>query len=471
MNVGYGGKLVAFFSRSSIATWVSFIAKSLPLFLLPTFLFSSFTADEVAFWFILITLQGMQLLLAVGTMMPVIRGFAYALGGATQVRDMRNATQQADSAPNMDLMGRIWSASSIAHVLIGVTTLLLLGAMGVWSAASLIAELPGQRGLWGALAVFVVGGALRAYGGQHMSYLMGVNRIALVRWWEAGFWLLAFATALGAVLAGGGLLEISLAYQTPLFLNILWNAWLCRQDQARRPGFQRVLRLDIEILTQMWPAIWKTGLGTVIGALVMPAAILSYTRVLSAQDTTALLYFLSIIRPLGQFAQVPFMVTLPRLARMQAQADIEGQRKIVESAMSLTYVLHGVTTFAFGLFLYVKYPDTLFSYASIWFLFGIAGLLERISGMHTQWYATTNHVVFHWLNTAAAGIFIISLIVFLKWFLVPAFLAAQITYLCIFYLPVAIIMSRKQFNAKFRPEFFVAAPLVALLFTVALLTK
>ena len=456
--------IVVLLSRRSIATWSSFVAKAMPLFLLPPFIFSSFTAEQAAFWFILITLQGMQLLIAAGTGQPMVRGFAYALGGATQVSDMRNATLPANSGPNMDLMGRVWSASSFAHVLISIATLLLLCAMGVWSAAPLIAELPSQNGLWGALAVFVVGGALRAYGGQHLSYLMGVNRIALLRWWEATFWLLAFATALGTLLAGGGLLEIALAYQIPLFLNILWNAWLCRQDQARRPGFQRVLRPDIEILTQMWPAIWKTGLGTFLYLGATQGAGLYYATVGEAQDVAAFLFAMSLIRPLGQFAQVPFMTKLPQLARLQAEGERDAQRRIAQRSMRLSYVLHVMLVLVVAISLPVVMGlrnSTISVPILLWLLIGLAGYIERIGAMHLQLYSTTNHIVIHWANGLAAIAYLI-----LTYFALPvlgmyAFPVAQIVALSFVYAPFGVINSYRTFGLKF-PSFEIKTSILPL---------
>jgi hypothetical protein len=455
--------MVKRFAGHSFATWSSLVTKALPIFLLPPFIFARFTPEEAAIWFIFITLQGMQLLIASSTGQPMVRGFAYALGGAVQVLDMRKVTAQTNFEPNIDLLSRVWSASSFAHVLIGIATLALLAGMGVWSSGPLISGQPEQVTLWGALAAFVVGGALRAYGGQFVSYLTGVNRIALLRWWEAFFSLLAFATTLGTLLAGGGLLEIALAFQIPLVANIAWNAWLCRRDQTGRPGFRRAFRPDTDILAQMWPSVWRTGLGTFIGAVVLPASALSYTKTLNAEEASALLYFISILGQLGRFAQVPFTVILPNIARMQARNDIGSQADIVSRAMMISYALHGTSTLMFAAFFYLVYPDTISTYLSVWFLFGIAGLAERACSMHTQWYATTNHVIFHCLNSISAVLFITALIILLPIFSMAAFPLAHISYLLIFYLPIALYMSRKNFASEATAEIYIALPILILL--------
>ncbi|SDX55823.1 hypothetical protein [Roseicitreum antarcticum] len=464
-------KLARLLASNSVATWASFVAKAMPLFLLPPFIFSSFTAEQAAIWFILITLQGMQLLIAASTGQPMVRGFAYALGGATQVRDMRKVAPQADSEPNMDLLSRVWSASAFAHVLIGVLTLALLTAMGIWSGMPLISELPGQTELWGAMAVFIAGGALRAYGGQHVSYLTGVNRIALLRWWETAFWVTAFAMALGAVLAGGDMLALALAYQIPLLANLGWNAWLCRRDQAACPGFRRVFRPDFDILAQMWPAIWKTGLGTFLYLGATQGAGLYYATFGAAVDVAAFLFAMSLIRPLGQFAQVPFVTKLPMLARMQASGERGAQQKIVQRSMMLTYILHVVLLLLVAATLPIATglrEDEIQVPILLWLLIGLAGYVERIGAQHLQLYATTNHVLIHWANGLAAAAYLAFAAIALPILGVYAFPIAQFFALIIVYVPIGAVNSYRAFELRF-PAFELktsAVPLVIVLLVV-----
>lgn len=438
-----------FLQRPSIATWSTYVAKSLPIFVFPPFLFRAFSTEEAAIWLILITLQGMQLLLAASTDQPIMRAFAYALGGATQVRDMRHAAPSGQSGPNIALLSRVWSSGAFAYLVIALSTFALLGAMGVWSAAPLIATRPEDDGLWVALAVFVVGGALRAYGGLHVSYLMGVDRIPLLRWWEAAFWLLAFISALTTLLSGGGLLAIAVAYQIPLALNIGWNAWLCRRDHRARSGFQTGVRADREILGQLWPGIWRTGLGTTLFLGATQGAGLYYATVGEAQDVAAFLFAMSLIRPLGQFAQVPFMTKLPRLARLQAEGERDAQRQIAQRSMMLTYILHAgmVLGVAVSLPVVLGLRDASVEVpVLLWLLIGLAGYVERIGAMHLQLYSSTNHIVIHHANGWTAVIYVGLAVAFLPWWDVYAFPLAQVLALLLVYVPIAMYHSYPTFR-------------------------
>jgi len=466
-------RLLLILKRRSIATWSTYVAKSLPVFMLPPFIFATFSPEQAAIWFVFITLQGMQLLIAASTDQPIMRGFAYALGGATQVRDMRVVEATAERSPNMDLFSRVWGASAFAHLVIGVATLALLAAMGIWSAAPLIAKTQAD-GLWLALGAFVLGGAIRAYGGQHVSYLMGVDRIPLLRWWEAAFWLLAFVAALSTLLLGGDLLAIALAYQIPLVLNIAWNAVLCRRDQRARDGFVSGIRVDREILAQLWPSIWRTGVGTTLFVGATQGAGLYYATVGEAQDVAAFLFAMSLIRPLGQFAQVPFMTKLPRLARLQAEGERSAQRQIAQRSMMQSYALHASMVIAVALALpivlglrgsQVEVPILL------WLLIGLSGYLQRMGAMHLQLYSTTNHVLLHWANGLAALVFIGAAAALLPVMGVYAFPVAQIVALVTVYCPIGMVNSYRSFALSF-PGFELktsAAPLSLLLASIGII--
>lgn len=438
----------------SFATWSTYVAKSLSVLFLPPFIFATFSSEEAAVWLVFITLQGMQLLIAASTDQPIVRGLAYALGGATQVRDMREVEASTQRSTNMKLFSQVWAVSNLAHLVIGIATLALLTVIGIWSAAPLIAKTQAEV-LWIALGVFVLGGAIRAHGGRHVSYLIGVDRICLLRWWETGFWLLAFFAALSVLLIGGNLLSIALAYQIPLILNTFWNASLCKQDQRTREGFIISIEADREIVGQLWPSMWRTGVGTTLYLGATQGGGLYYATVGEAQDVAAFLFAMSLIRPLGQFAQVPFMTKLPRLARLQAEGKRSVQLLIAQQSMFLSYVLHAtmIIMVALALPVLIRLSESEVEVpALLWLLIGLAGYLERMGSMHLQLYAITNHVLFHLANGLSSFLYIGVAIFLVKLLDVYAFPVAQIMAMMIAYIPIGMWNSYRNFKFKI-PEF------------------
>jgi hypothetical protein len=454
----------------SVATWGSFSARSLPLFILPPFVFRSFSTVEAALWFLLITLQGLQLLLESNVGLTFIRAIGFAIGGATQLRDQRIPdSDRLAGQENHALLARLWSSMRGLYRLVGLLTLLVIGTMGLWSAHALIVQLGDPSEGWAALAIFVVGAGLRAYGGLHISYLYGVGRIALLRWWEMSFWLLAFLAALGTVLAGGDLIAVVVAYQVPLVVNLVWNAVLARRDQRSRAGFNAPRGIDRNVLSQVWPGMWRAGVGVGVYLGVTQGAGLYYARIGPAQEVGIYLFAMSLMRPMMQFAQVPFFTKLPRLAALQASGDRATQVEVAQRGMVLSYALLAamilVTAGVLPALAWAGGGEAARVPLLLWAVIGLAAYLERIGGMHLQLYSQTNHILLHWANGGTAILFVL-----LAWLLLPglgalAFPTALCLAVLIFYIPYSMWYSYRSFELAF-PKFELrtsALPLLAVL--------
>jgi hypothetical protein len=454
-----------------MATWASFVMRALPIFILPLLISIHMDSVLLAFWLVLITLQGLQLLFESGFTASFMRGFSYAMGGADRLRIEVGPPTASGQPPNHALLARTWNMGSVLYLGVALITGIVLMLFGGWSGTNLMVQLPSGEQPWGALAVFAVGAALRSYGGLQLSYLYGVNRIALVRWWEAAFCLLAFLAAAVTILAGGGLLALAIAYQIPLAANVFWNMWLCRRDQAARPGFIRGFRADADILAQLWPGVWRTGLGTLLYLGTTQGAGLYYATVGNPADVAAFLFAMSLLRPLGQFAQVPFFTKVPTLARLQASGARLEQRAIAERAMRASYVLHMVMVLGVAVSLPLvagMVEGGLQVPLLLWLLIGLSGYVERIGAMHIQLYSSTNHILIHWANGLAALVFVALSAVLLPRIGVYAFPVANILALVLGFLPIAMINSYRAFTLPF-PKFELKTSVGPLIILIVLL--
>jgi len=456
----------------SVATWGSFAARFLPLFILPPFVFRSFSTVEATLWFLLITLQGLQLLLESNVGLTFIRAIGFAIGGATQLRDQRMPdSDRLAGQENHALLSRLWSSMRGLYRLVGLLTFLVIGTVGLWSAHALIVQLDDPSEGWAALAVFVVGAGLRAYGGLHISYLYGVGRIALLRWWEMGFWLLAFLAALGTLVAGGDLITVVVAYQIPLVANLFWNVVLARLDQNGRAGFTVPRSIDRNVVSQVWPGMWRAGMGVGIYLGVTQGAGLYYARIGPAQDVAIYLFAMSLMRPMIQFAQVPFFTKLPRLAALQASGERTTQVEVAQRGMVLSYALLAamvlVTAGVLPVLAWAGGGEGARVPLLLWAVIGLAAYLERIGGMHLQLYSQTNHILWHWANGGTAFLFVL-----FSWFLLPglgslAFPTALCLAILVFYMPYSMWHSYRSFKLAF-PRFELRTSVLPLLMVLVL---
>lgn len=459
-------------TRPAIATWSAFILRALPLVALPVLIAQREAPAFLAFWLVLITLQGLQLLFESSLNMSFMRSFSYAMGGADRLKIDVGPPMQTGLPPNHSILARTWNTGAIIYGGMAVVTAAAVIVTGSLSAHGIAEDLGAGADPWLALFVFAAGAGLRAYGGLHLAYLYGVERITLVRWWEATFWALAFTTASAAVSAGAGLLGVALAYQIPLAANIFWNMWLCRKDQRARTGFTRKIGADRDIIAQLWPSIWRTGLGTFLYLGTTQGVGLYYATIGQPAQVAAFLFAMSIIRPLGQFAQVPFFTKVPVLARLQASGETQAQQAIAERSMRYSYILHASMVLAVAAMLpllgrmqegaAVHVPPLL------WLLVGLAGYLERIGGMHLQLYSSTNHILVHWANGVTAIAFIALATMLFPSLGVNAFPLAQAIALLAAFLPISMVNSYRAYTLPI-PSFELktsALPLIVLLMAI-----
>ena len=451
-SIGFLGQ--RFIASPSIATWASFVFRALPLVIFPPFIFRFFTTEEAAFWFLLITLQGLQLLLESSIGLTFVRSIGYAMGGATQVLKHRSVVALPQSkTENQDLLSSVWSVMRGMYPALGVITFILLVVMGGYSSPVLISKIPNPQEGWICLVLFVSGAALRAYGGLHVSYLYGVGKISLLRWWEMAFWAVAVVAVIATVMLGGNLVLVTLAYQIPLLVNLFWNMFLVRKDQDSRCNFVRQKTIDWNVFNDIWPGMWRATLGVFIYLGTTQGAGLYYAQIGSVQDVAIYLFAMSLMRPMMQFAQVPFMTKLPRLAALQASGERGAQRELVQRAMLFSNFLLALMVVSGALFLplvaWISGGEVARVPLILWAIIGLASFLERVGAMHLQLYSQTNHILWHWANGGASVLFIIfawALLPYIDMLAIPSALCLAIV---LFYMPYAMWLSYRTYGFEF----------------------
>ncbi|MEO0487293.1 MAG: hypothetical protein AAF092_15415 [Pseudomonadota bacterium] len=438
----------------SVATWGSFVARALCIFALAPLMLAAFPEEEAAIWFALITLQGMQLLFGSSLETSFVRALSFARGGATQVRNQTNSDGTGE--PNMRLYAQVWTAMGWTHVLLAVLTATFIAGLGLWSIPHLLrqSDMPQWEG-YAALGLFVFGAMLRAYIGRHISFLFASGRIPLLRWTEAAYWGAAFTLTVATLALGGSLLQIAFVYQVSIALGLLVTAWLTRRDQKRQAGFDRATKFDFDILRQLWPAVWRSSLGMALFILATQGAGLYYARIGEPADVAAYLFAMSLMRPMIQFGQVPFITKLPMLAQLQASGDRATQLSIAARAMMLSNAVVCIMALGIAAALEVFVAIGIFDTPVppvLWAAISVTAIVERVGAMHLQLYSTTNHILWHWANGITAVLFVIFAALLLDNYGALAFPLAQLFATALFYTPFSMYWSYRAFSLPW-PKF------------------
>jgi hypothetical protein len=190
-----------------------------------------------------------------------------------------------------------------------------------------------------------------------------------------------------------------------------WNRRICIRE---RPAFAtRLGHLDREVLHDVWPAAWRSGVGILMSAGVIQLSALLLAQRGSAAELASFLISLRMLQLLVTASQAPFYSKLPRLARMHAEGNGAEQLALATRGMALSYWAYAAGVVVIGTaapsLLELVGSNAVFIPRSLWFLMGLAFFVERYGAMHIQIYSVTNDIIWHKANGLAGAVFLVVL--------------------------------------------------------------
>jgi hypothetical protein len=392
-------------------SWVSIIARAGSMALVLPLALRRLDSGSIALWLFISTVSGLLLVADMGFASTFARIIAFAMGGADHLRDLREVEQPPVSAePNWRNVARISGTMRLVYLALGIGWLLLLATAGTWFAAPLIRDLPSPRIGQIAWATFVTLSALRFFGFRFSSVLQGYDRIAQLRGVESLFLLAATAGNIAALLLGGGLPGLVLVTHGALLINAFANRLLTRRVEREAGVDISRAAYDSSLLREIWPTVWRSGLGLAMSAGVVQLTGVVYTRLAPADEVASYLLALTLVRYLTQFAQAPFYSQLPQLARLRAQGRIEALERVAARSMRRAYWALVLGCVSVGLLaapgLEIIGSNLSFVPDRLWAAMSIATFASRFGAMHLHLYSTTNHIVWHIANGVTGTIYI-----------------------------------------------------------------
>lgn len=455
----------------TFTTWGSLATRAASVGLIMPLVLIKFSTAEIAVWYLFLTIMGLQLLMDIGFGVTFSRVIAYAVGGAKTIGDLRKTPQNNTLGKiNNPLLMGIFATMERVYLYIGFAWLTLLVVFGTLTLVRPISQVDNMKMAWFAWALVIIGSSIRIYGTQYVSYLMGVNQIALLRRYETLFWILTIIGNFLVLIFDGSI--FSLMFSTNLFivLNCVFNRFLTLKNAQQISIDLRKTKFDKNIFKKVWPSAWRSGLSGVLSRGLIQATGLFYAQVGTTDKIASYLFALNLIRILTQFCQTPFYTKLPLLARLQAEGASEKQRLIAEEGMRTSYFLLALSIIVIG-FAIVPILDILKSNVQFvelnhWFLLGISAFFNRYGAMHLQLYSTTNHIVTHIADGITGIIFLMAVFLLIERYDLYAFPISQLISCLMFYSWYGAVYSYKTFHFKFwRFEYRTSIiPLMLLLF-------
>jgi hypothetical protein len=186
---------------------------------------------------------------------------------------------------------------------------------------------------------------------------------------------------------------------------------LCQQVAQRRFAQLPEARKDPEMMTRLWPATWRSGVGVLMSFGLIQATGLVNAQFATAADSASYMLCLRIMQLISTFSQAPFYSKLPLLPRLRAEGNIKALLEVASNGMrkSLwTYSLGFATAGLLGPIILgnlrsnVEFPQPIF-----WVILGAMFFVERYAAMHLHLYSTTNHIITHIAN-GVTGLLVIA---------------------------------------------------------------
>lgn len=409
---GLKTNIYRFWDSPTLMTWGSFFSRAISLVVVLPLILTRFSTEEIALWYLLMTMISLQLLVDIGFTPTFSRAIAYAMGGAG-VDDLKRPKNRSNGEPNWKTIETICSTMRVVYSRIGLLWVLLLAIFGTLALTKPISLVGQTFSTWLAWLIILCASTVTFRGSIYSAYLQGINQIALLRRWEAISSLGAIITSFSVLISGGGLLGLVIAHQCWQIFNILRNRWLSNtvEDGRFKPFTKK--EIDKKVLAAVWPSAWRSGVGHFMTYGLIQASGILYAQVGTAAGIASYLLALRLIQIVSEFSQAPFYSKLPVLTRLFAEGQKGELVARAKRGMGLSLWCYVAGFVGLGLagqpLLKLIGSNADFPNNLLWSLMGLAFFTERYGAMHLQLYSITNHIIWH-IVTIGFGIIYISVV-------------------------------------------------------------
>ncbi len=439
----------------TVTTWGSFAARILSLFLVLPLVLNKFDTADIALWYLFATIISLQLLADMGFGVTFIRVIAFAMGGAEKLDDLRiiEPEKVLKKEPNWPVIEKIVSTMYTIYAYLTPVVLLVLVVVGTLGLIKPVSYTEDTQAGWISWIVILITTTLVFRGTIYTNYLQGINKIALLRRWQAIFALGATLSSFLVLLLDGNILALVISNQSWALLNVIRNYKFCRNvESGKFRNFKKSGR-DKDIFNAVWPSAWRSGIGLLSYSIVVQASGLIYAQVGSVTNVASYLFGLKILNSIRSFSQAPFYSKIPLLSRLRAEGKFDRQLDLAQRGMKLSYWIFVLCFISVGIvakpLLTMIGSNAAFVSPLLWSLMGLGYFLERYGAMHLQLYSTTNHIIWHIANGVSGAIYLISSLILLNYIDVYAFPVGIILAQLGFYTWYSARHSYNTFNLNF----------------------
>lgn len=435
-------------------TWLSFLSRPLYLLLLTPLVVTKLSVEEVAVWFLFTVYLGLQSLGDFGFNSTVIRAYAYALGGAKQIKVFKDIkVVNSNSGPNWNLIEEIDSTIHYIFIILSLIYSIILLSIGTLTLRIPIAKVENPLEVWSAWVIIIIVSAFNLYGNRYSAYINGLNKVALFMRWQTLFSIVSILTSALVLNLTSNLLILVIVYEFWIFISVVRNYFISRSVYDKKFKYFKDRGINKEVYAGIFPSAWRTWLAQFMSYGLIQISGIYYAQIGSTQSTATYLFSLKIIDQIKQFSNAPFYSRIPSMAKLFAENNLKQVIKNAQKGMLLSHLTFTLTFSIIGAFMpfFLKIIGSNVNFADkyLWLSLGLAYWLERYGAMHFQMYGLTNHIVAHIGNGITGIIYLIFCLLLVKSLGVIGFPVSYIIGCLLFYTWFGAWHSYRYFNLNF----------------------
>ena len=403
----------------AMMTWLALAVRLGGFALLMPLVLANFTAAEVSVWLLFSAIASFQVVADFGFGPTFSREIAYGFAGHTMVEKDRPvaglATAATPTGPDWDAIASATAAMLWLYRRIALATFILLAVFGTWATMVPIERVAQSHAAWVAWGIVTVTTATAIYGNAYSSFLIGANRIDLLKRLEIVVGGISLLVQLITLILDMGLLGFVLVAQIGLVVQVFVNRTLAFRLSGGRFGNAGQIANNKLVLRSMWPAAWRTALGAVMSIGIAQGMAIAMANLLVAAEAASVQLGLRVMQIISQCSQVPFYTRIPELNRLGAVGHASQLAAAAASAMRSSLLIFvsmavivdlGVRQLFMLLGSHTPFPDKLF-----WLVLVLAVFSERFGAMHIQLLLTKNKAISHIANAVTGVIWLAGMII------------------------------------------------------------
>jgi O-antigen/teichoic acid export membrane protein len=384
----------------TLMTWGNFLSSSGKLLIFTPLVLTTYNVDEIAFWYLLLTINSFAIVIDFGFYPTFSRVISYVFNGLDEVADISDSSNLTKGKnPAWNFMQQVYGTINSTYFLLSILVLVVVYFGSVTSVNTIIQRVSEQSYLWTSYYIFLISVVLSFLARRSDTIIIGTNHVALINRWNIINNVLNSISSILIVYFKFGIEWLAvnqLVFSILLVVrNYFLEIYICQKKFKNFVFFG----FDFKIFKWVWGPTWRSGLGILSSTGLTQVTGIIYTNMSSSFQLASYLITLKLVVTISAFSRAPFYSKIPVFSGLRVRNEIAQLVQKTRLAMlkSLWVFVIGISSLFFlGEYLLIligsntelESPVFIVFMAFIWFF-------ERHHAMHAQIYSTTNKIPFY----------------------------------------------------------------------------